>query len=151
MEFGFSMVVRGPDACPETFVAIAERAELLELDSLWFSAHVILPPQTKSDYAMVPGARYGDHWKEGYWEPFTVMSYLAAKTRRITFGTSIIVLPMHNPFEVAKQIAEFDQLSDGRFIFGVGVGWFEEEFEVLGQNFNDRGARTNDALESTLR
>ena len=54
---------------------------------------------------------------------------------------------MHNPFEVAKQVAEVDQLSNGRFIFGIGVGWFEEEFEVLGQNFRNRGARTDDAIE----
>jgi probable F420-dependent oxidoreductase len=54
---------------------------------------------------------------------------------------------MHNPFELAKQVAEVDQLSRGRFVFGIGVGWFEEEFAVLGQNFRNRGARTNEGLE----
>jgi len=57
------------------------------------------------------------------------------------------VLPRHNPFEVAKQVAEIDQLSNGRMIFGVGAGWFEEEFEVLGQNYKNRGARLDDALQ----
>jgi probable F420-dependent oxidoreductase len=54
---------------------------------------------------------------------------------------------MHNPIELAKQVAEVDQLSGGRFIFGIGVGWFEEEFEVLGQDFHNRGARTDEALD----
>lgn len=147
MKFGFSLVVRGNDATPDTFAAIAERAEALELDSLWLSAHVILPPQVKSGYVLIPGRMHPDHWKDCYWEPFTVMSYLAAITSKIQIGTSVVVLPMHNPFEIAKQVAEVDQLTGGRFIFGIGVGWFEEEFEVLGQNFNNRGRRTDEALQ----
>jgi len=147
MQFGFSLVVRGSDATPETFARMAQRAEELGIDALWLSAHVILPPQTKSGYVLIPGRMHPEHWKECYWEPFTVLGYLAAKTEKLRLGTSVIVLPMHNPFEVAKQVAEIDQLSGGRFTFGVGVGWFEEEFEVLGQNFRNRGARTDEALE----
>lgn len=147
MKFGFSLVVRGNDATPETFARMGERAEALALDSLWCSAHIVVPPQVKSGYASVPGLEHPAHWKERYWEPFTVLSYLAALTSRIQLGTSVVVMPMHNPFELAKQVAEVDQLSGGRFIFGLGVGWFEEEFEVLGQDFHNRGARTNDGLE----
>jgi probable F420-dependent oxidoreductase len=76
-----------------------------------------------------------------------VLSYLAALTSKITLGTSVVIVPMHNPIELAKQVAEVDQLSGGRFVFGVGVGWFEEEFEVLGQDFHNRGARTDEALD----
>jgi probable F420-dependent oxidoreductase len=147
MKFGFSLVVRGNDATPDTFTAIAERAEALELDSLWLSAHVIIPPQVKSGYVLIPGRPHPEHWKERYWQPFTVLSYLAGVTSRITLGTSVLVLPMHNPFEVAKQVAEVDQLTGGRFVFGIGVGWFEEEFEILGQDFHNRGRRTDEALD----
>ena len=146
MSYGISLIVRGNDATPENLLALAQRAEALGFDALWCSAHVIVPPQVKSGYVNVPGRKHGEHWKERYWEPFTLLSYLAAHTRRVTLGTSIIVLPMHNPFEVAKQVAEVDQLSGGRFCFGIGVGWFEEEFEVLGQDFANRGPRTDDAL-----
>ncbi|MDX1431065.1 MAG: LLM class F420-dependent oxidoreductase [Gammaproteobacteria bacterium] len=147
MKFGFSLVVRGADATPDTFSRMAERAEALALDSLWLSAHVILPPQVKSGYTLIPGRKHAEHWKECYWEPFTVLGYLSARTSRLTLGTSVTIVPMHNPFELAKQVAEIDCLSGGRFVFGIGVGWFEEEFEVLGQNFRNRGARTNEALE----
>ena len=108
MKCGFSVVVRGNDATPETFAKIAERAEALEIDSLWFSAHVILPPQVKSGYVMIPGRKHAEHWKECYWEPFTVMSYLAGLTSRVTIGTSVVIVPMHNPVELAKQVAEVD-------------------------------------------
>ena len=147
MKYGFSLVVRGADATPDTFARMAESAEKLQIDSLWLSAHVILPPQVKSGYLLIPGRKHAEHWKECYWEPFTVLGYLAARTSRLTLGTSVTIVPMHNPFEVAKQVAEIDQLSGGRFVFGIGVGWFEDEFDVLGQNFRNRGARTNEALE----
>jgi probable F420-dependent oxidoreductase len=147
MKFGFSLVVRGPDATPDTFVQMAQRSEALELDSLWCSAHVILPPQTESGYTLVPGLKHPEHWKACYWEPFTVLGFLAAMTSKIQLGTSVVVMPMHNPFELAKQVAEVDQLSGGRFVFGIGVGWFAEEFAVLGQDFHNRGARTNEGLE----
>jgi len=146
MKYGFSMVMGGRDATPDTFVAMAERAEALELDSLWLSSHVVIPPQVKSGFVLVPGRKHPPHWHEGYWEPFMALSFVAARTTRIALGTSVTVLPMHNPFEVAKQVAEVDQLSGGRFIFGIGVGWFEEEFEVLGQSFRNRGARADDAI-----
>ena len=147
MKYGFSLIVRGNDATPDTFARIAERAEALQIDSLWCSAHVVLPPQVKSGYVLMPGVMHPEHWKERYWEPFTVLSYLAAVTSKITLGTSVVIVPMHNPFELAKQVAEVDQLSGGRFVFGVGVGWFEEEFEVLGQDFHNRGKRTDEALD----
>jgi probable F420-dependent oxidoreductase len=147
MKFGFSLIVRGNEATPDTFARIAERAEALEIDSLWCSAHVIVPPQIKSGYILIPGRKHPEHWKECYWEPFTVLSYLSGLTSKITLGTSVVIVPMHNPIELAKQVAEVDQLSGGRFVFGVGVGWFEEEFEVLGQDFHNRGARTDEALD----
>jgi alkanesulfonate monooxygenase SsuD/methylene tetrahydromethanopterin reductase-like flavin-dependent oxidoreductase (luciferase family) len=145
MKFGFSLVVRGSDATPESSARMGERAEALELDSLWCSAHVIIPPQVKSGYSLVPGLKHPEHWKERYWEPFTVLNYLAAVTSRIQLGTSVVVMPMHNLFELAKQVAEVDQVSGGRLV--VGIGWFEEEFGLLGQDFHNRGARTNDGLE----
>jgi probable F420-dependent oxidoreductase len=147
MKFGFSLIVRGNDATPDTFAQIAERAEALEMDSLWCSAHIILPPQVKSGYVLIPGRKHPEHWKERYWEPFTVLSFLSALTTKLALGTSVVIVPMHNPIELAKQVAEVDQLCAGRFVFGIGVGWFEEEFQVLGQNFHNRGARTDEAMD----
>ena len=145
--YGFSLLMRGKDATPTNFTKMAKTSEELGLDSLWCSSHIIMPPQVESGYVGIPGAKHPPHWSEQYWEPMTVLSYLAAQTSKLTLGTSVTVLPMHNPIEVAKQVAEVDQLTRGRFVFGVGVGWFSEEFGVLGQDFQTRGKRTDEALE----
>lgn len=146
MKYGFSLVVRGREATRETFDAIAQKAEALSLDSLWASDHLVIPPRRVSRY---PGTADGDFppaWLERYWEQFTVLTYLAARTSRLTLGTSVCILPMHHPIEVAARVADLDQLLNGRFVFGVGVGWFQEEFEVLNWPFRERGARTTEGL-----
>ncbi|MGR9092649.1 MAG: LLM class F420-dependent oxidoreductase [Gammaproteobacteria bacterium] len=146
MRYGFSVVVRGDAATVDTFDAIAAHAEALNIDCLWVSDHLIFPAMRVSRY---PGSADGQMpaaWKSTYYQPFSVLNYLAARTARVRLGTSVLILPMRNAIEVAAQVAELDQLSRGRMNFGVGVGWYQEEFEALGYRFADRGARTDDAL-----
>lgn len=147
MKFGFSLIMRGAAATPEAFRTMAERAEALELDSVWCSDHLVIPPRTVSRYPGTADGTFPDTWLERYWEPFTVLSHLAACTRRLTLGMSVCILPMRNPVEVAAELADLDQLSGGRVVFGVGVGWFAEEFAALGWPFAERGRRTNEGLE----
>lgn len=146
MKFGFSLIMRGADATPEAFVTLAERAEALAIDSLWCSDHIIVPDRTGQSYVGRADGALPGHWKEAYWEPFTVLAYLAARTKRITLGTSVCILPMRNPIEVAGYVAHLDQLSGGRIVFGVGAGWFKEEFDALRWPFAERGARCDEGL-----
>lgn len=139
--------MRGREATPETFDAMAERAEAIGLDALWASDHLVIPPRRVSRYPGTPDGEFPATWLERYWDPITVLSYLAGRTSRITLGTSVCILPMRNPIEVAAEVAHLDQLAKGRFVFGVGVGWFQEEFEVLKWPFRERGARTTEGLE----
>jgi alkanesulfonate monooxygenase SsuD/methylene tetrahydromethanopterin reductase-like flavin-dependent oxidoreductase (luciferase family) len=62
-------------------------------------------------------------------------------TRRVELGTSVTVLPLCDPVLIAKETASLDALSMGRLIFGTAVGWMDREFEYLGSQFDDRGAR----------
>jgi probable F420-dependent oxidoreductase len=146
MKYGFSLVVRGRDATRETFDAMVQKAEALGLDSLWASDHLVIPPRRVSRYPGRADGEFPAGWLERYWEQFTVLSYLAGKTSSITLGTSVCILPMHHPIEVAAKVAQLDQLLNGRFVFGAGVGWFREEFEVLNYPFQERGARTTEGL-----
>ncbi|OZC74015.1 LLM class F420-dependent oxidoreductase [Rhodococcus sp. 06-462-5] len=79
-------------------------------------------------------------------EPLVLFGYLAALTRRVELVTGVIILPQRQTVLVAKQAAEVDLLSGGRLRLGVGVGWNAIEFEALGENFTNRGARTDEQI-----
>ena len=80
-------------------------------------------------------------------EPLTLMSYLAAITKKIHLVTGIIILPQRQTVLVAKQAAEVDVLSGGRLRFGIGLGWNPVEYEALGEDFHNRGRRCEEQIE----
>lgn len=80
-------------------------------------------------------------------DPFTVLGFLAGATSRIEFSTGVLVLPQRQTALVAKQAASLDILSGGRFRLGVGVGWNELEFIGLGEDFGNRGIRSEEQFE----
>jgi len=76
-----------------------------------------------------------------YHDPFVLFSYLSALTNRIHFVTSILILPLYETAVVAKQAAELDFVSGGRFELGVGISWQEPEYRAVGKDVHERGAR----------
>ena len=80
-------------------------------------------------------------------EPFVLFGYLAALTKEIELVTAIIILPQRQTALVAKQAAEIDVLSGGRMRLGIGIGWNDVEYEALGENFHDRGRRSEEQIE----
>ena len=116
--------------------SLAARAEELGLDGVFVPDHILAKPATTQ--------HYGGHWPD----PFSLLAYLAGRTRRIRLGASVIVLPYRNALVAAKAAATVDQASGGRFIFGVGVGWDEAEFVDLRLPFRDRGRLSDDYLRA---
>ena len=116
--------------------ALAVRAEDLGLDGVFVPDHILAKPATTQ--------HYGAHWPD----PFALLAFLAGRTRRIKLGASVIVLPYRNALVAAKSAATVDQASGGRFIFGVGVGWDQEEFVDLGLPFHRRGRMSDDYLRA---
>jgi probable F420-dependent oxidoreductase len=147
MKFGCSLIVRGKHATQENLRTMAKQAETWGFDSLWASDHLILPPLTTSRYPGSATGQFPDFWLQQYFEPLAILNYLASCTQRVLLGTSVLILPMRNPIEVAKEVAGADVLSRGRILFGVGVGWFREEFEVLREPFQERGRRMDEYLQ----
>lgn len=96
------------------------------------------------DHLLVTPPAYTCTWLE----PVAMLSALAGVTRRIRLGTMVLVLPLRNPAYFAKEWATFDWLSGGRSILGVGVGWHEEEFRLMGVPHRERGARMDEMLEA---
>jgi len=111
------------------------------------SDHVVHPEKIRSPYPY--SADGAPRWQpEAPWaDPWVAIGAMAGVTERIRFTTNIFVLAMRNPFLAAKAIGTAAQISGGRVSLGVGVGWMEDEFELLGQAFRNRGRRTDELLE----
>lgn len=80
-------------------------------------------------------------------DPITAMAMLAEATTTLRFTTAIYVLPLKDPFSVAKQLSTAAVFSGNRVTLGIGAGWQASEFKVLGQDFHTRGSRTDEMLE----
>ncbi|TFG77069.1 MAG: LLM class F420-dependent oxidoreductase [Thermodesulfobacteriales bacterium] len=117
-------------------IEIAKAAENYGIDSIWVSDHVVMPEKHLGSFSEV------------FYDPFMLLSYIAAETSTIELGTSVIILPYRNPVVVAKMIATLDVLSEGRVIFGVGPGWMREEYDALSIPYEKRGARTNEYIRA---
>lgn len=126
---------------------IGQAAEELGYSTLWTGDHVILPDVQNSFYPFSDDGIYPVPKEGQFFDPFTTLSYLAGVTSRISLGTGVCVVPYRDRLVLAKLISTVDQVSDGRLIFGAGVGWLSEEFEALGVDFTKRGKITNETLE----
>jgi len=120
---------------PDQVLAFGPLAENLGFDSVWVMDHLL--------HAGFVAERLGD---KPYYHALATLSHLSAMTKRVSLGTSILVLPYHNPIEMAKYVATLDQFSHGRVILGIGAGELVEEFEALGVDKRKRGALTNEGL-----
>ncbi len=119
-------------------INMAELAKALEdrgFDSLFVPEHTHIPASRKSPF---PGG--GDLPKRysHTHDPFVALSFAAAATKKLKLGTGILLVPQHEPIVTAKAIASLDQLSGGRFIFGIGGGWNVEEMENHGAKYQTR-------------
>ena len=125
---------------PAGVVRLAKAIEDIGYDQIDMFDHVIMgyPTDTRSAPMYPP--------QMPIMEALMMLSYIAAVTTRVGLGTEVLVLPQRQPTLVAKQISTLDTLSGGRVRLGVGVGWQASEYEALGENFNDRGRRMDEAI-----
>ena len=135
MKFGICIPNQwGVEDVGEVF-RVATRAEGLGFDSLWVSEHVFNVSYVFDRISDRP-----------YYEPLSILSYVAAITSEVRLGTSVLVLPYHNPIRLAKTAATLDVMSKGRLTLGVGVGVIEEELNAMGSTFAERGAISDEAI-----
>ena len=136
MNIGFSLSNNQGLANVQDVVRTAVRAEELGYDSVWASDHVFNVSYVYERIGQRP-----------YYDPLTILAFAAAQTERIALGTSVLVLPYHNPMRLAKQAATLDQLSGGRVVLGIGVGVIDTELEAMGVPFVERGPYTDESIE----
>jgi probable F420-dependent oxidoreductase len=129
-----------------SLAAVARKAEELGFESLWIPEHLILPVTYRSRYPYSASGRLPAPAETPLHDPMLALAYVAAITSKIRLATGIFVVPLRNPFATAKAVASLDVLSGGRVIFGVGIGWLQEEFEGVGMEFKDRARRTREYI-----
>lgn len=134
MRLGVNVPNFGPGTGPESLAGWARFAEGTGLSPAMVSDHVAVTPEVAELYP------------PPFFDPFTTVAWLAAMTERIDLGTSVTILPYRHPLLTARIAANVDDLSGGRFVLGVGVGWSPQEYAALGVPFERRGAITDDHL-----
>ena len=123
---------------------IAQKAEQLGFESIWYHEHPILPVKSDSPFPSTGGEI---PWTYRHFsEPYISLAMACAVTTKIKLGTGITLVPERNPLIVAKEISVLDQHSKGRFIFGVGAGWNREETTLMGGDFEHRWTQTREAV-----
>jgi len=123
----------GRDSSPDRIRSVAELAEELGFDSVWATEHIIVGPEGVNPYGRV-------------YAPLVTLGWVAGWTSRVALGTSIVLVPLHHPMHLAKEVATLQELSSGRVKLGVGMGWHEDEYDFLGVPFEGRGRRGDEVI-----
>src|SRR4051812_6907729 len=134
MRVGIHLPQYGHVAGSDSITRAAQHAEELGFADIWVSDHIVQPAEQT-----YPSPHLFD--------PLVTLTWGAAATTRVGLGTSVLVVPMHNPLELANSLASIDALSNGRVIAGVGVGWSAPEYKALGYTFEDRGRRLDETID----
>jgi probable F420-dependent oxidoreductase len=142
MKFGLFGINTGPCANPATASAAARAAESAGFESVWTGEHIVLP-EPQAPPSPVPA-------DTPFIDSAIALAYVAAQTRTVRLGTGIIILPQRNPVVLAKELASLDVLSNGRLIFGIGIGYLRPEFDAIGAPFDHKGPRSEEFLAAMV-
>src|SRR6202158_1770804 len=148
MKIGLMFGNTGPFSQPEMLAHLAVTAEKCGVESLWTLAPVVIRQGDQSPYPYSKSGKIPGGEDVPLPDPLLPLSYIAAITTKVKLATGVMILPQRHPLYVAKEIATLDLLSHGRTILGIGSGWLKEEFDALGLDFHQRGARTDEAVKA---
>lgn len=148
MKIGLMFVNSGPFSNPELLAHLAVTAEKCGVESLWTVEHVVIPQGYQSPYPYSKSGKIPGGEDVSIPDPLIPLGFIAALTSKVKLATGILILPQRHPLYTAKEVATLDALSHGRMILGIGSGWLKEEFDALGLDFRQRGARTDEAIQA---
>ncbi len=131
----------------EQLCDLARACDEAGFDAMAVSDHLFHPESLETPYPYTEDG--APRWQPftDWPDPWVAIGAMAAVTERLRFVTSVYVLPLRNPVQVAKTVATAAALSSGRIVLGVGVGWMTEEFRAMDQSFEGRGRRTDEMID----
>lgn len=142
MRFGLSIAF----IAPEEYAPLAKAAEAAGFYAASLSDHLIYPKTLSKPYPYTEDGVPRFTETDNFPDPWIAVAAMAAVTTTLRFYTNVFVLPMRNPFHVAKTLASVSCFSNGRVALGIGMGWMPEEFACAGEAFEKRGARADEML-----
>ncbi|MBI2168046.1 MAG: TIGR03619 family F420-dependent LLM class oxidoreductase [Actinobacteria bacterium] len=131
---------------PARLTDLARASEAAGFEGVTVSDHIAYPETLSSPYPYTPDGRPPFERETPWPDPWIAIGAMAAVTSRLRFGTHIYIAPARPLLAVAKQVATAAVLSDDRVVLGAGAGWMREEFDLMGQPFERRGARFDEML-----
>jgi probable F420-dependent oxidoreductase len=149
MRVGICLPQIGENTSPHVVDEFIGACEEVGFDSLWVQEHLFRPLSATPSFGGIRGRPWPDEHRR-FLAPLELLAYAAGRTSRCTLGTSILVAGYHRPVDLAKRVATIDQLSRGRVALGLGVGWSEDEFVLVGAPFGHRGAVAEELIEAVL-
>ena len=132
----------------EQYRDIARSAEELGFHGVMNADHAFYPQQLTSPYPYSVDGKPPMGGDSEYPDPWVSIAQMAAVTSTLCFSTSVYILPLRNPIEVAKATASLALMSGNRFMLGAGIGWMQEEYDTYGIDFRRRGARYDECLDA---
>src|SRR5262249_14540340 len=145
MRLGRALPHLGRLASAENLVRAAQRAEALGFDTVWTVDRLLYPVRPRSPYPASPDGALPEYFKI-VMDPLETLTFVAAHTRRIRLGTSVLNMPFYNPVVLARRLATLDVLPGGRLRVGLGQAWSADELEAAGAP-RERGARADEFIE----
>ena len=132
---------------PDQLIELAKIGEEVGFHGVMLSDHLFFPETVTSSYPYSADGAPVFSPDTPFPDPFVTIGAMAAATTTLQFSLLVYILPLRNPFEVAKATSTLAVLSGDRFAMGCGAGWMKEEFEQLGIDFHTRGKRLDEMIE----
>lgn len=147
MKIGFAAPQYGPIGTRENLLKVCQKAEALSYDSLWVLDRLLWPVKPQTPYPATPDGSLPEEYKHVL-DPLGVLNFVAASTKKVGVGTSILDIPYYNPVVLARELATLDILSGGRLRLGFGVAWSKDECDATRAPYAERGDYSSEFLQA---
>jgi probable F420-dependent oxidoreductase len=147
LKVGITLPQAGEQSTTGNIVRTVKTAEDEGFDSLWVFERLLWPISPQTPYVATPDGSLPVEYQRVF-DPLETLTFVAAKTNKITLGTSVIDILFHNPVVLARRFATLDVLSGGRAIAGLGIGWSKDEYQVSNIPFENKGKRADEFIQA---